>query len=130
MHGSTVSLISLNLCARLAIDYSRAPSPSAIVSENNQSTRLSHCPTKPKQDVNVAGGIVHAHVRDRFLAALPKEALEALARSYDEVLAKYAIPVLNGSQDGPQNQIESKPAIEAEVVELRTQTGKRASTVA
>jgi hypothetical protein len=69
---------------------------------------------KPKQDVNVAGGIVHAHVRDPFLAALPKEALDELARSYDEVVAKYA---QNASQDGPYNQIESKPAIEAEVLE-------------
>jgi hypothetical protein len=69
---------------------------------------------KPKQDVSVSGGLVHAHTRDPFLASLPKEALEQLARSYDEVLAKY-IP--DTSQDGPQNQIESKPAIEAEVVE-------------
>ena len=37
---------------------------------------------KPKQDVNIAGGMVHAHVRDPLLATLPKEALEALARSY------------------------------------------------
>lgn len=69
---------------------------------------------KPKQDVTVAGGIVHAHTRDPFLASLPKEALEMLARSYDEVVAKYALPA---PQDGPYNQIESKPAIEAEVVE-------------
>jgi hypothetical protein len=69
---------------------------------------------KPKQDVNVAGGIVHAHVRDPFLASLPKEALEALARTYDELLAKHA---RNASQDGPHNQIESNTAIEAEVLE-------------
>ncbi len=71
---------------------------------------------KPKQDLSVSGGLVHTHVRDPFLAALPKEALEALARSYDDVLAKYAKPVLDVSQDDPQNQIESTPAIEAEVV--------------
>ena len=41
---------------------------------------------------------------------MPKEALEALARSYDEVLAKYAL------QDGPGNQAVIKPAIEAELV--------------
>jgi|SRR6516164_5391045 hypothetical protein len=64
---------------------------------------------KPKQDVNVAGGIVHAHVRDPHLAMLPKEALEALARSYDEVIAKYAL------QDGPGNQAVINPAIDAEV---------------
>lgn len=72
---------------------------------------------KPKQDLSVSGGLVHTHVRDPFLAALPKEALEALARSYDDILAKYATPVLEVAQDGPHNQIESKPAIEAEIVE-------------
>ena len=44
---------------------------------------------KPKQHVSVSGGLIHAHTRDPFLASLPKEALEQLARSYDEVLAKY-----------------------------------------
>ena len=71
---------------------------------------------KPKQDLSVTGGVIHAHVRDPLLASLPKEALEALARSYDDVLAKYAKPVLDVSQDGPQNQIESNTAIEAELV--------------
>jgi hypothetical protein len=33
---------------------------------------------KPKQDVSVSGGLLHAHTRDPFLASLPKEALEAL----------------------------------------------------
>jgi hypothetical protein len=75
---------------------------------------------KPKQDVSVSGGLVHAHVRDPFLASLPKEALEALARSYDEVLAKYSTPVLDVAQDGPHNQIESKPAIEMVPVESET----------
>jgi hypothetical protein len=65
----------------------------------------------------LSGGLVHAHTRDPFLASLPKEALEALARSYDEVIAKYSTPVLDVAQDGPHNQTESKPAIEAEVVE-------------
>jgi hypothetical protein len=69
---------------------------------------------KPKQDVSVSGGIVHAHTRDPFLASLPKEALEALARTYDELLAKH---VQNGSQDGPHNQVNSSLAIVAEVVE-------------
>jgi hypothetical protein len=71
---------------------------------------------KPKQDVSVSGGLVHAHTRDPFLASLPKEALEALARSYDEVLAKHALPA---PQSGPLNQIESKPAIEAVAVESK-----------
>jgi hypothetical protein len=47
-------------------------------------------------------------LRKQQNTALPKEALEALARSYDKVLAKYAKPVLNAAQDGPHNQIESK----------------------
>jgi hypothetical protein len=72
---------------------------------------------KPKQDLSVSGGLVHTHVRDPLLASLPKEALEALARSYDDVLAKYATPVLDVAQDAPHNQIESKPAIEAEVLD-------------
>ena len=59
---------------------------------------------KPKQDVSVSGGLIHAHTRDPFLASLPKEALEALARSYDEVLAKFSTPVLDVAQDGRQNQ--------------------------
>jgi hypothetical protein len=52
---------------------------------------------KPKQDLSVTGGVIHAHVRDPLLAALPKE---ALARSYDEVLEKYAKPVLLGCLPG------------------------------
>ena len=72
---------------------------------------------KPKQDLNVSGGLLHTHTRDPLLAALPKEALEEMARAYDAILAKHALPVLDIVQDAPQDQIESKPAIEAEVVE-------------
>jgi hypothetical protein len=60
--------------------------------------------------VSVSGGLLHAHSRDPFLAALPQEALEALSRSYDEVLAKYSTSVSDIAQDGPHNQIESKSA--------------------
>ena len=63
----------------------------------------------PKLAQSVSGGIVHAHTRDPFLASLPKEALQALARTYDDLLAKH---VPNGSQDGPQNQVNSSTAIE------------------
>jgi len=59
---------------------------------------------KPKQDVSVSGGLVHARVRDPRLAALPKEALEALARAYDEILVKH-LP--DAPPDAPQNQMES-----------------------
>jgi len=41
---------------------------------------------KPKQDVSVSGGMPHVHARDPLLASLPKEALEALAHAFDEVL--------------------------------------------
>ena len=58
--------------------------------------------------------MVHVHARDPLLASLPSEALEALAKAYDDVLTRYAIQA--GVQDGPQNQIESKPAIEAQVM--------------
>lgn len=62
---------------------------------------------KPKQDVRVSGGMVHAHTRDPFLSSLPKEALEALSRSYDEVLAKYATLVLDAAQDGIKTKLAS-----------------------
>jgi hypothetical protein len=67
---------------------------------------------KPRQDLSVSGGIVHTHARDPFLASLPKEALQELLRVNSEILAKYSTPVLDVGQDGPQNQIESTPAIE------------------
>jgi hypothetical protein len=72
---------------------------------------------KPKQGVSVSGRLLHTHTRDPFLPSLPKEPLEALARPYDEVYANYSKPVLDVAQDGPHNQIESKPAIEIEFVE-------------
>jgi hypothetical protein len=70
---------------------------------------------KPKQDLSVSGGLVHAHVRDPFLSTLPSEALEELARSYDGIVTKYLPDA--AAQDGPHNQTESKPdTIDAEVV--------------
>jgi hypothetical protein len=63
---------------------------------------------KPKQDVTLSGGFIHAHTRDPLLAAMPKEALEELARSYDQTLAKYALPAAPASAtDSPQNQAQS-----------------------
>jgi len=62
---------------------------------------------KPKQEVGISGSLVHTHTRDPRLATLPNEALEALARAYDDVLAQYTPTVLDVAQDGPQNQIES-----------------------
>ena len=72
---------------------------------------------KPKQDIGLSGGIVHAHVRDPRLAALSKEELDELASAYDKILLKHSTPVLDAPQDGPQNQIESSAAIEGEVME-------------
>ena len=65
---------------------------------------------KPKQDVSVSGGFVHAHVRDPLLAMLPREALEELLRANNEILAKYSGPVVDVSQNG-------QPAIEGEGLE-------------
>jgi len=72
----------------------------------------------------VSGGFVHAHVRDPLLATLPKEALDELLRANNEILAKYSTPVLDVSQNGPHNQIESKPTIEAEVLESKANLWK------
>jgi len=71
---------------------------------------------RPKQAVEVAGGIIHAHTvyRDPLLAALSPEELKAL----DGLTRKLALP----APDGPHNQIESKPAIEAIVTRASTLT--------
>jgi len=66
---------------------------------------------KPKQELGISGGLVHAHTRDPRLAALSNEALAELAEAYDRVLAKHAAPVLDVAQDGPHNQIESNRAL-------------------
>jgi hypothetical protein len=68
---------------------------------------------KPKQDLSVSGGMLHVHARDPLLASLPKEGLEKLLRAWDEVFSEYAPTVEDTAQDGPQNQIESKPATQA-----------------
>ncbi len=66
---------------------------------------------KPKQAVNVSGGLLHAHTayRDPRLAALSQDELQAL----DTLTRKLAEP----APDGPQNQIESNTAFEAVEVE-------------
>jgi hypothetical protein len=63
----------------------------------------------------VSGGLPLAAARDPYLAGLPKDALEELARSYDQVLVKYPVP--DGSQDAFRNQIASKPASKAGAVD-------------
>jgi hypothetical protein len=67
---------------------------------------------KPNQAVEVAGGIVHAHTvyRDPRLAALSPEELQ----QFDTLTRKLLVaPAEDASPDGPQNQIESRPANQA-----------------
>jgi len=61
---------------------------------------------KPKQQVDVSGGLMHAHTvyRDPRLANLSAEELASL----DSLTRK----LVTTAQDGPHNQIESKPEIE------------------
>lgn len=68
---------------------------------------------RPAQNVQVSGGVLHAHAW-RPLASLSDEEVAML----DKLTKKMSAPVLNASPNAPQNQIESKPAIEAEVVAL------------
>lgn len=62
---------------------------------------------KPKQDVSVSGGLLHAHTvyRDPLLAGLSDEELQAL----NAISRKLALP----SPDAPQNQAQSDTAIDA-----------------
>lgn len=71
---------------------------------------------KPKQDIGISGAMFHAHTRDPLLSALPKEALQDLARAYSDVLAKHNVPtdIMDASPDGPQNQIESNSCTETD----------------
>ena len=72
---------------------------------------------KPKQDVGVSGGLTHAHVwRPLADYNLTDEQLRVIA----EVQKKMLPAVSNASPDAPQNQTESKPAIEAEIVDSET----------
>jgi hypothetical protein len=59
--------------------------------------------------VSLSGTVVHAHRVWRPLESLTDEEV----RLFDSITKKLNRPaVLDASQDGPQNQIESKPAIE------------------
>jgi len=59
---------------------------------------------RPAQNLKVSGGMLHAHTVWRPLATLSNDEIEQL----DAISKK-----LNGLQNGPQSQIESKTAIEA-----------------
>jgi hypothetical protein len=63
---------------------------------------------RPSQNVSLSGGVVHAHTVWRPLASLTDEEVKLL----DTITNKLTAPVSNASPNAPQNQTESKPAIE------------------
>jgi hypothetical protein len=68
---------------------------------------------RPAQNVQLSGGVLHAHTVWRPLASLSDEEVRLL----DGITKKLTAPAVSDApQDAHQNQIESKPAIEAEVV--------------
>jgi len=72
---------------------------------------------RPAQNVQLSGGVLHAHTVWRPLASLSDEEVQLL----DGITKKLTAPaVSNASPDAPHNQIESNTAIEAEVVESET----------
>jgi len=67
---------------------------------------------RPAQNVQLSGGVIHAHTVWRPLANLSDDemhALDAITKKLTAPAASEALP------DSPHNQTESKPAIEAEV---------------
>ena len=67
---------------------------------------------RPKNDLHLTGAVLHAHsvYRDPSMAVLTEEELGQL----DTITKKLLVaPVQDAVQDGPQNQIESKPRIAA-----------------
>jgi len=67
---------------------------------------------RPAQNVSLSGGVLHAHTVWRPLATLSDEEVQLL----DAITKKLGAPA-DTSQNAPQNQIESKPAIETVPVE-------------
>lgn len=76
---------------------------------------------RPTQDVRHSGGVLHAHTVWRPLAALSDEEVQAL----DAITKKLVAPA-NASPDAHQNQIESKPALEGEVMRSNGEEGEEA----
>jgi hypothetical protein len=64
---------------------------------------------RPAQNVSLSGGVLHAHTVWRPLSALNDEEIALL----DKLTKKLSAPASNASPDAHQNQIESKPALEA-----------------
>jgi hypothetical protein len=75
---------------------------------------------RPAQAVSVSGAVVHAHWTPGKYSHLTDEEFALLAELSAKALAP---PVQGTAQDAPQNQIESKPALEAEVVESEATGG-------
>jgi hypothetical protein len=71
---------------------------------------------RPAQNVSLSGGLTHAHTIWRPLASLSDEEVQALDAITKKLTAP-ATPTSDASQNAHQNQIESKPALEAEVME-------------
>ena len=67
---------------------------------------------RPAQNVQLSGGVLHAHTAWRPLADLSDEEVKLL----DAITRKLVAPASTASPDGPQNQIDSKPAINAEIM--------------
>jgi hypothetical protein len=69
---------------------------------------------RPAENVQLSSSMVHAHTVWRPLADLTDDEMAFL----DKVTKKLSAPAASeASPDGPQNQIESKPAIEAVAME-------------
>ena len=75
---------------------------------------------RPAQNVQVSGGVLHAHAW-RPLASLSDEEVALL----DAITKKLTAPVSNALPDGPQNQTNSNRAIEADVVASEALTRRR-----
>jgi hypothetical protein len=71
---------------------------------------------RPAQNVSLSGGLIHAHTAWRPLATLSDEEVRLLD-AITKKLGTPAKPVLDALPDAHQNQIESKPALEAEVMD-------------
>ena len=69
---------------------------------------------RPAQALSVSGTVLHAHWTPGKYSHLTDEEFAELARLSAKALSP---PASNTAQDAPGNQIESKPAIEAGMVE-------------
>lgn len=76
---------------------------------------------RPAQDVRHSGGVLHAHMAWGSLASLSDEEMQTL----DAITKKLVAPA-NASPDAHQNQIESKPALEGEVMRSNGEEGEEA----